>query len=455
MRINLNDIFNMPTAVIYEPDKFRSATRVVIDSRANVKNALFVAIKGKNFDGHDFVEEAVKKGAVAVVIDKKNLSRYENIDATIITVENTVKALGYLANVWRKKSKAKVISLTGSNGKTTTKEMLATLLSTKYNVVKTEKNNNNQIGVPLTIFNLKSSTDVLVLEHGTNHFGEIEYTAKIAEPDYALITNIGASHLQYFGSVEGVLEEKFSLFKAALENGGKIFVNNDDSLLRKAAKGIVSKITYGFKGKPDVKGKIVSYDEFARPEIEIYYNSRVVKTKLPLLGKANAQNFLAAAAVALSLGVGKRNLIKAASSLQNVKGRLELKLFEDFILIDDTYNSNPVSVSSALETLKKVKACSQKILVFGDMFELGKDSKELHKNLGEEIRKLRNVQLLTLGKNMKALAEELGSIALHFNTRKSLAKYLSNLDVQGKCFLIKGSRGMRMEEFVELIAERD
>ncbi len=454
MRINLTDIFNIPSAVIYEPDKFTSATGVVIDSRKNVKGKIFVAIKGKNFDGHNFVREAAEKGAAAVVINGKYLPDYDDLDITIVTVRNTIKAFGHLALAWRRKSKAKVISLTGSNGKTTTKEMLAKLLETKFKVVKTESNNNNHIGVPLTIFNVDSKTEALVLEHGTNHPGEIDYTAKIAEPDYALITNIGASHLQYFGDVESVLREKFFLFKATLENGGTVFVNNDDPLLRKASAKIRNKISYGFKGTPDIKAKIISYDNFGRPEMELYYNGRVVKFKLPLLGRANAANFLAASAVALKLGVGKKALIQTAESLQEVKGRLQLKEFENFAVIDDTYNSNPVSLIAAVEVLKKVKAYKRKVLILGDMLELGKESKEIHASLAKEISKLKNFEVLTIGKNMKALSEALGEKAKHFTFRKSLKKYLNETELSGKCFLVKGSRGMKMEEFVEILERK-
>ncbi len=454
MRINLSDIFNIPTAVIYEPDKFRSATGVTIDSRQKVKNKIFVAIKGKNFDGHDFVKHAVEKGAAAVIIDSKKLPLFDDVNATIVTVKNTLNAFAYLAGIWRAKSKAKVISLTGSNGKTTTKEILAELLSAKYNTVKTEKNNNNQIGVPLSIFEANEKTEILILEHGTNHFGEIEYTANIAKPDFALITNVGASHLQYFGDVEGVLREKFSLFKATLQKGGTLFVNNDDALIRKAAAKFKNKITYGFKGKPDFKARILSYDDFARPEIEIVYGNKVLKIKLSLLGIANAQNFLAAATVALTLGVSKKDLIAKAKLLKSPKGRLDLTVFEDSVLIDDSYNSNPLSVKIAVDTLKRIKNYPEKILVLGDMFELGKESENFHADLAKEISKLRKFKVLTIGKNMKHLSDALGEKGIHFKRRDSLKKYLNEISPKEKVFLVKGSRGMKMEEFTEEIKKR-
>ena len=208
MRITLEDLFNIPTAVIYNPDAYKSAAAVFIDSRQVKKKSIFVAIKGKNFDGHDFVKEAVKKGAGAIIINKRKLSEFDELDLPVITVSNTTHAYGELARIWRKKLKAKVISITGSNGKTSTKEILSEILSEKYKVHKTTANNNNHIGVPLTILSAPSGCEVVVLEHGTNHFGEIEYTAKIAQPDYSLITNIGSGHLEFLKDKKGVYKGK-------------------------------------------------------------------------------------------------------------------------------------------------------------------------------------------------------------------------------------------------------
>ena len=194
--VTLEDLFNLPTAKIYNPDSLKSLHSVSIDTRTIKKGSLFVAIKGEKYDGHAFVSQAINKGAGAVVINRNTLKKFDKVTIPIITVADTKKALGDLAQLWRMKLNAKVIALTGSNGKTTTKEIVVSLLGQKYRVVGTKDNNNNDIGVPLSIFQADTETEMLVLELGTNHFDEIAYTAEIAQPDLALITNIGESHLE-------------------------------------------------------------------------------------------------------------------------------------------------------------------------------------------------------------------------------------------------------------------
>ncbi|NCS87156.1 MAG: UDP-N-acetylmuramoyl-tripeptide--D-alanyl-D-alanine ligase, partial [Ignavibacteria bacterium] len=195
--ITLNDIFQLPSAVIYNPDNFKPFSAVTIDSRNVPANSLFVAIKGEKFDGHKFIKDAVNKGAAAILINEKMLNKIDDVNTVIITVNDTTTALGNLAKIWRSKLSTKIIAITGSNGKTSTKEILALLLSEKYKVNKTLVNNNNHIGVPLTLFATSNKHDLLVLELGTNHFGETKYSAGISKPDYALITNIGNSHLEF------------------------------------------------------------------------------------------------------------------------------------------------------------------------------------------------------------------------------------------------------------------
>ena len=236
MKINLTDIFNLKNSVIYNPDNFKAVSKVSIDSRTIKANSIYVALKGNKFDGHNFVKEAVSKGAIAIIINKNRLTSFDNLNCTIITVPNTTIAYGELAQKFRNKFNGKLISITGSNGKTTTKEILATILSEKFKTNKTLANNNNHIGVPKTIFSIKKGTEVLVLEHGTNHFGEIDYTANIAKPNYAVITNIGDSHLEYLIDTNGVYKEKSSLFNETLSNGGTIFVNTDDAKIKSETK---------------------------------------------------------------------------------------------------------------------------------------------------------------------------------------------------------------------------
>jgi UDP-N-acetylmuramoyl-tripeptide--D-alanyl-D-alanine ligase len=208
VQLNIEDIFNIPNAVIYEPDTFKNISYVSIDSRKIKKSTLFIAMKGERFDGHDFMNTAIENGAAAVLINERKLNRFNNVKVPIITAKDTTLALGDIARVWRTKLNAKIIGITGSSGKTTVKNMLAELLSEKFRVNKTESNNNNHIGVPLTILNTNENHQVLVAELGTNHFGEIPYTANILSPDYSLITNIGDSHLEFLKSRNGVWKEK-------------------------------------------------------------------------------------------------------------------------------------------------------------------------------------------------------------------------------------------------------
>lgn len=456
MRITLEDIFGIPTAVIYYPDLYKSVTSVSIDTRTIKKNSLFVAIKGKNFDGHNYINEAVKKGAKAIVVNSRKLKSLDDIEIPIISVRNTTKAYGELARIWRNKLSAKVISITGSNGKTTTKEILFELLSSKYKVHKTLANNNNQIGVPLTIFSTPRNTDFIILEHGTNHFGEIDYTAKIANPDYALITNIGTSHIKYLESKNKILKEKEELFKN-IKNNGTVFLNIDDNLLRRRSNKYGNRVTFGFDKVADVHAEITNVLEDGKYKLNIKGFGKSIDVSLPILGKANSSNYLAAVSVALKLGITKKDILKTTNLLKSVKGRLNDSEFNDFTIIDDTYNANPESVKNAIDVVEKITSRKNKVIILGDMFELGEDSVKIHKRLAKEFSGLVNTSVLTIGKSTKEINKALNKkikFKKHFSNRASLKKYLREINISDSVFLLKGSRGMRMEEFVETLMGR-
>ncbi|KUG26283.1 udp-n-acetylmuramoylalanyl-d-glutamyl-2,6- diaminopimelate--d-alanyl-d-alanine ligase [hydrocarbon metagenome] len=457
IKITLEDIFNLANSVIYNPDRFKPVKNISIDSRTIKKGSLFVAIKGDKTDGHNYVKDAVNKGASAVIISKKREKDFSKLKIPVITVNNTTKAYGQLANTWRKKLDAKVIGLTGSNGKTTTKEMLATLLSAKYTVTKSVANNNNHIGVPLTIISANEKTDVLILEEGTNHFGEIEYIAKISEPDIALITNIGDTHLEFLLDRDGVYKEKSALLNVANEVGGTILINNDDPYQRKNKRKFKNVTTYGFKGKVDLKGKIKSYSLLGYPEIEIFGKGKKINVMLPLMGEANVKNYLSAVAIAITLGLTKKEIVNATKKIQPVKGRLNPTLSESTMLIDDSYNSNPDSVKAAVDVISKVNKYKRKIMILGDMLELGKAKSKLHADLKESIIKGKIDEVYMQGKLMNNLYDALPSTkiaTLHFTLRESLKRFVSLMDINDAVILVKGSRGMKMEEFVEIIKKR-
>ncbi len=457
IKITLEDIFNLPGAVIYNPDQFKDLTSVSIDSRSIKRNSLFIAIKGDRFDGHSFINDAVQRGASSVIINRNQFKKIPDVSVTVITVPDTVKALGDLSRIWRKKIKAKVIGLTGSTGKTTTKEILAKLLSEKYNVNKTIANNNNHIGVPLTILSTTAYHNVLVAECGTNHFGEIAYTAEILQPDYALITNIGDSHLEYLRNRRGVLKEKSALFEVTSKRKGKLFVNSDDELLSEYAGKFKNKIMYGFNSAADVKGKIIHFDALVKANLEIKTKSKRVNVIVPFPGEASAQNFLAASAVGFELGLTTQDIIHASRRMKIPEKRLNIKIFKTYTILDDTYNANPDSMRSAINILSLYKNRRRKIAILGDMFELGRQSKKLHESLADYIFTKNISEVLTTGKMMKHLTERLkslGALSENFETKDLLKKHLKKINLKNSVILVKGSRGMKMEEVVSLLEKR-
>jgi UDP-N-acetylmuramoyl-tripeptide--D-alanyl-D-alanine ligase len=457
VKITLEDLFNIPTAIIYNPDGYKPLSRVVIDSRKVVKNSLFVAIKGEKFDGHDFVYEAIKNGAKAILINKRKFKKFNNINLPVIAVDDTILAFGQLANVWRKKINAKVIGITGSNGKTTTKEILSTLLSEKFNVVKTEANNNNHIGVPLTIFNANDQTEILILEQGTNHFGEIEYTSKISEPDFGLITNIGDSHLEFLINREGVYKEKSSLLFYTDKNSGNVFINVDDPILNEHKNDFQNVKTFGFTKDANFKGEVVEITDEGKTKIKIDYIKKSFTTDLPILGESNAKNFLAAFAIAKTLGLTNNDIQKAVKKLSAPHGRLEVIKTKKALIIDDTYNASPISIEAAINVIRTIKTYKNKIAILGDVYELGKQAKKIHKELSKLFYENEEIIVLTIGEMMKYLHKELKKKkikTIHFNERDELNLYLKYEEVENSVILIKGSRGMKMEEFLNTLKTR-
>ena len=457
IRLTLEDIFEIPGAVIYNPDNYRSVSSVSIDSRKIKRNSLFVAIKGEKFDGHDFVREVIKKGAIAVMLNENRYKNFGDLDLPVVTVKDTTKSYGDLAKTWRRKLNAKVIGITGSAGKTSTKEMMASLLSEKYKVNKTILNNNNHIGVPLTILSTNEKHEVLVLELGTNHFGEISYTSNIAEPDYALITNIGNSHLEFLKNKKGVLKEKIALFEVTKNNNGTLFVNYDDPMLKKYFPDYKNKVSYSFGSNTVVKGKLKGTDSNGKEIVELKYKSTKI-SGIFFYGEQNAKNLLASSAVAFRLGLNKAQILRGIKKFKNIDKRLNIKNYKKRVtLINDTYNANPESMRYSIELLNKISKGRKKIAVLGDMLELGAEGKKLHKSLSKVIKQNKIDEVITIGSLMKNLHNDLKNgnvIAQHFSNRDGMRRFLSGYDFRNSVILVKGSRGMKMEEFVKVIEDK-
>jgi UDP-N-acetylmuramoyl-tripeptide--D-alanyl-D-alanine ligase len=295
---------------------------------------------------------------------------------------------------------------------------------------------------------------VLVAELGTNHFGEIPYTANILSPDCSLITNIGDSHLEFLKNKNGVWKEKSFLFEETIKNGGKVFLNYDDPIIKAKHSGKGKQISYGFSGRVDIKGKVKAYTEDGKPILYITYKKKSYELTLPNCGEQSAKNFLAACAVALDMGLSIEQIKNAAKKLQSPSGRLDVQSYKNFILIDDTYNANPDSTKAAIELVGKIKTFRRKILFLGDMLELGDGSAKLHQGLKDVIVKSGIDEVYTIGSYMSYLHKKLDRknlVSKHFITRNALKSYIKKMNLNDSVILVKGSRGLRMEEYVSEI----
>jgi UDP-N-acetylmuramoyl-tripeptide--D-alanyl-D-alanine ligase len=455
MKIEMNDILSLKNITLRNLVDIDRFTGISTDSRTIKKGEVFFAIKGDNFDGHNFVDIAISKGAALIVIDKKWYSKNESkySSAPFLVTGNTIKTLGELANIFRRKFNKPVIALTGSNGKTTTKEMIYSILSKKYNVLRTHGNLNNQIGVPQMIFDLDEKYDIAVIELGTNHFGEIEYLCKILEPDFGLITNIGKGHLQFFKDLNGVRKAKEELFTYLAKHNKFGLINGDDQNVVKASKALTNKRFYGFSNDFDYSGKYIGTDKNLNNQFEVQYNkNHKLQLKLKVLGRHNLMNALAAVAVGLEFKVNQKDIKDALLEFQPVNKRMEFTKAGDIIILNDCYNANPDSIKAALDTLKDIPSKKKKILVLGDMLEVGKNKKLEHESIAKQIKNSGFEYTFLYGPlsryTYKILADKI-TYCKHYKDKEELAKDLSRVAESGDIILIKGSRGMKMETVID------
>ena len=422
---------------------------ISIDSRNILSNQAFLAIKGENFDGHDFVDEVVNKG-VKVVIVHKNV-KIKNKKVCCIRVKDTIKAFGDIARSHRDKFDIPIIAVTGSNGKTTTKEMIASVLQSAGKVLKNPGTKNNHIGLPQSLLELDNTHDFAVLELGANHFGEIDYLAKICKPDISVITNVAASHLEHFNDIKGVLTEKCALIDS-MNKKGLAILNSDDELL---SKKLNSKTKFPFKLGFGIKNKA----EFRASEIntkglttEFAVNNKY-KFALNTPGQYNIYNALCAIACGRIFGLKYNEISKRLSEFVFPKGRLNLLEIDRIRFIDDTYNSNPYSFLRALEVLDSFDADGRKICVMGDMMELGSGKHLFHKQALTAALEICNV-LITVGGLTEAAAGALkdagvdtGKIFTCLTSQEAKEILFGSISPkENDIVLVKGSRMMRMEE---------
>ena len=416
-------------------------TGITSDSRQVEPGMLFAALPGENFDGHDYIRQAGERGAVAALV-----CRRVETSLPVLQVADVLTALGSLAGAWRKRCPAKVVGITGSNGKTTVKEMIASILRQSSCVLATEGNFNNELGLPLTLFRLDTSHDYAVVEMGASKPGDIAYLAAITRPDVGLVTNIGPAHLQGFIDEQGVARAKGELYAALPKDGTAVF---------NAAEPWID-----LWQSMNTAGRNYYFNGDGHNHVQAHGNTRdvVVSTpvgeyslQLPLPGEHNLTNALAATAVCLALGVPLTEIKAGLEAVKPVRGRLSLVHAQaGWTVIDDTYNANPASLYAALQVL--ANQGGEPWLVLGDMKELGANSRKMHAELGDAARSLGVKRLFALGDASTATVAAFGHRAVHFNSMDRLIKALYSQLKPGVACLVKGSRSMGMETVVSAIS---
>ena len=418
-----------------------------MDSRESAKGVVFWPIKGARFDAHQFVSQMEKDGALMSVVNQTAIDPNFKMYAP---VEDTTKALLKLAKGYQRLFKLKKVAITGSNGKTTTKEMTKAVLSMKYNTHATKGNFNNHIGVPMTLFQLKHSHEAAVVEMGTSGPDEIRPLSLATEPDIAVITNIGASHLERLGDLDGVFNEKINIV-AGLKKGGTLIVNADDERLCKVkATKNYKVVTFGVR-RGVVKPEKLKWTENLCADFYIGRTHFVLNVP----GDHNLYDALAAIAVGEALRIPKGDIAKALAGFTSTSMRMEIKVANGFKVISDCYNANPSSTKMALQTLGNMKVAGLRIAVLGDMLELGKESGNLHKQIGAMVPEMNFDLLLAVGKEAKKYVEGAKSRGMknvfHFDSVDEAVNHLSQTVAEGDVVLVKGSRGMHMEKVVDAL----
>lgn len=423
---------------------------ICTDTRKITPGCLFFALKGDNFDGNNFASQAVKEGALCAVVDRDC-----GLGDRQITVDDTRRALLSAAGYYKSLFDIKTVGVTGSVGKTSTKEMIYTVLSSEYDTLKNEGNLNNEIGVPLTLFNLEKSHRAAVIEMGMNHFGEISRITQAVKPDLAVISNIGVSHIENLGSREGILKAKLEILEG-MKSEAPVILNGDDDMLVTADAGSHPVILYGIENSACAfkAQEITSTD--VETAFTCCFKGGAVKACLPFTGRHNIYNALAAAAAGAQFGISPEKSLEALKSYKTTGMRQRIVKKFGMTFIEDCYNASPDSQAAAMSVLGSMN-CGRKIAVTGDMLELGSYSETAHKAVGEYAALNKTDILFTLGKNSVYTAEkakELGvSVVKHFDDKEELTASLAETVRQNDAILFKASRGMKLEDVINGLYE--
>jgi UDP-N-acetylmuramoyl-tripeptide--D-alanyl-D-alanine ligase len=431
---------------------------ISIDSRTIKRGDLFVALRGINFDGHQFVQEAMEKGGEGVLIEHEALGQKGTIAAmekAVIVVGDTLRALGDIAHFSRKKYPIPLIAVAGSNGKTTTKEIIATLLEGSFRILKTWGNRNNLVGLPLTLLDLSPDHNMAVVEMGMNVKGEIKRMTEIANPDVGLITNISEAHLGGFGTFEELIKEKGELWDT-MRPDGVIVANQDDVNVMKLAEGYPGKgVTFGLEVPSDVMARGIHIEGEKGTRFTLSLKGEEVEVTLPMMGISSLYNALAGTAVATVFGVQLEQIKERLERVKPFPMRMEIiRLEGGTTIINDAYNANPRSMELALKALSEVRGAGRGIAVLGDMLELGQFSGEAHARIGEKVVSFGVDLLFTLGESAEIIAKKAREMGLNEDhvtvsrDHRDLLPRLKRIIKPGDWILVKGSRAMTMEKIV-------
>jgi len=418
-------------------DLFYASAGICTDTRAINDNCLFICIRGENFDGNKFASKALEEGAQHVVLDNYE---YFVDNGKMTLVDNTVEYLQKLANFHRKKFDIPVIGITGSNGKTTTKELMNAVLSKKYKVLATEGNLNNHLGVPFTLLRLTDEHDIAIIEMGANRFKDIEELSEVAEPTHGIITNIGKAHLEGFENFAGVLKTKKELYEAVEKNNGKIIVNMDDPVLIDVLPKGVASTSYGTSDAADIRGELIALTPFVQMKWSSGdYSSQDLSTHM--VGKYNFYNYLAAAAFGVDFNVPPLLISEAIQEYEPTNNRSQVKETANNTLILDCYNANPTSMASALESFA-MNEYSSKIVILGDMKELGAESELEHRKIIQQLEYL-GILGYTIGEEFGKIESD--SILNSFSNTNEFIEYLKGTPISDRMILLKASRSIGLE----------
>lgn len=428
----IEDIYNI----------FQQIREIVTDSRNVTEGAIFLALKGGKFDGNKYAKKAIENGCSYAIIDNTDCKLNEKY----ILVDDVLKTLQLLANLHRRKLNMPIIGITGTNGKTTTKELIFSVLNQKYSVTSTKGNLNNHIGVPLTLLSMDEKTEIGVVEMGANHPGEIKQLCEIAQPDYGIITNIGKAHLEGFESFDNVIKAKKELYDYLNKTEGKVFYNSENAILKELVDNLeVEAISFGDQ-ESIIKGEIMPSQQFLTADINIEDFNYKLKTKL--VGGYNLENVLAAVLIGNYFKVERELIFSAIENYIPTNNRSQFFKTEKNSLFLDAYNANPTSVEASIRNFESLEL-PRKSVVLGDMLELGKDAVKEHENIIQLLNEIKFDEIILVGNIYSSI--EVPPNMLQFKSVDDLKKWISKKNIKDSNILIKGSRGIQLEKIVELL----